>query len=200
MNFPLLKTFKVSPHTTSFLNRKVDEYKITHPSWSTDTNFDRSKGYQAKNLIEWDDKEFQEFSEVDIKNLISSHLGIDKSRVFYRWVHFLDYEKGGSMDYHVHVYNEDFVLFIYLKDCNSGGDTVFHLNCFNEEYMRRTQVSVKPRENDAAIFSSTLLHRGEYTEENKRIFIFGIRVDMTDGKEGDIIDKKVIQNNRENIS
>lgn len=183
MNFPLLKTFDVSPQTTEFLNRKFDEYKDCNPPYNLNKNqFDQSKGYQTGNLLLWEDKEFQEFIEFDTKHLISSHLEIDNSQVSYHWIHVLDYEKGGSMGYHTHMHNEDFVLFLYLKDCNSG-DTVFHLNHHNEEYAMRTQVSVKPKEHNAALFSSLILHKGEHTEENKRIFVVGIRVDMTNGKE-----------------
>jgi len=88
----------------------------------------------------------------------------------------LDYVDGGEMGYHKHDQNEDFVLFIYLSSCNSG-HTVFHLNDYNKEYGSRTVVKLKPEKGMGAIFSSAVLHKGEYTKENKRIYVVGIRVD-----------------------
>ena len=49
------------------------------------------------------------------------------------------------MDYHQHLHNEDFVLFIYLKDCKDG-NTVFHLNNFDSEFAYRTKFEIQPRE------------------------------------------------------
>jgi hypothetical protein len=87
----------------------------------------------------------------------------------------LEYIDGGEMGYHNHCHNEDFVFFIYLSSCNTG-HTVFHLNGFNEEYAKRTIVSLKPQKNTGVLFSSLVMHKGEYTEENKKIYVVGIRV------------------------
>ena len=76
------------------------------------------------------------------------------------------------MGAHVHKYNEDFVLFIYLKTCKTG-ETVFYLN---EQYPERTLVSITPTENVGAIFSSLVMHEGKYTKEKKRIFVCGIKM------------------------
>jgi len=178
MDFPLLRTFEVSESFTSFLNKKFYLYKKENDSFDVQENyFDEQNGYQTRNLLEWEDKEFHEFVDKRLTELVSSQLDIDRSKVSYHWLHFLDYEKGGSMGYHNHWHNEDFVLFIYLKDCDSGS-TKFHLNHFNEEYADRTQINILPKENHAAIFSSLVMHKGEYTEENKRIFVVGIRVSV----------------------
>jgi hypothetical protein len=178
MNFPLFKTFKVSRLFTSFLNRKFDEYKKDHESYNVEKNtFDESRGYQSKNLLTWDNKQFKNFTDRKLKRLISSHLNVRQSQVSYHWVHFLDYETGGSMRYHNHLHNEDFVLFIYLKNCKTG-NTVFHLNDYNSEYAYRTQFEIQPQRGRSAIFSSYLMHRGDHTNENKRIFVVGIKVDL----------------------
>jgi len=108
--------------------------------------------------------------------MISNQLSVPKSKITYFWNHMLEYNNGGEMDYHKHYHNEDFVLFIYLSSCSTG-NTVFHLNDYNEEYSNRTVIKLKPEKEMGAIFSSLILHKGEYTEENKRIYVVGIRVD-----------------------
>lgn len=178
MDFPLLRTFEVSDSFTSFLNEKFDQYKKENSSYDEVKNsFDEKNGYQTMNLVNWGDEEFGKFVDERLAELISSQLGIDRSGVSYHWIHFLDYEKGGSMGYHNHIHNEDFVLFIYLKDCNSGS-TVFHLNNFKQEYTDRTQIEILPKKNHAALFSAYLMHKGKHTKENKRIFVVGIRVSV----------------------
>lgn len=177
MNFPLFKSFRVSRLLTSFLNRKFDENKKQVGVWYNENSFDAEHGYQSKNLLRWKDKEFKNFVDGKLKRLISSHLNVKRSQVSYYWVHFLDYETGGSMNYHNHLHNEDFVLFIYLNDCKDG-NTVFHLNNFDSEFAHRTKFEIQPRRGRSAIFSSYLMHKGEHTNENKRIFVVGIRVDL----------------------
>ena len=177
MNFPLFKSFNVSRLLTSFLNRKFDENKKQVGVWDNENSFDAGNGYQSKNLLIWRDKEFSNFVDGKLKRLICSHLNIKQSQLSYHWIHFLDYETGGSMKYHQHLHNEDFVLFIYLKDCKDG-NTVFHLNNYNIEYANRTRFEIQPRRGRSAIFSSYLIHKGEHTNENKRIFVVGIKVDL----------------------
>ena len=179
MNFPLLKTFDVSSSITSFLEKILIKY-VNRVGWDKRdiyNSFDKNKGRQTWNLLEWDDEEFKNFTENELLDLISSHLEIDKSKVSYTWIHFLSYENGGSMELHKHWHNEDFVLFIYLKTCSSGR-TIFYLNDFNEEHVIRTPVGILPKKNLAAIFSSLILHEGEFCNENKQIFVVGIKVNL----------------------
>ena len=179
MNFPLLKTFDVSSSITSFLEKILIKY-VNRVGWDNNAKkncFDENRGYQTINLLEWDDEEFKNFTENELLDLISSHLGIDKSKVSYTWIHYLSYENGGSMERHKHWHNEDFVLFIYLKTCSSGR-TIFYLNDFNEEHFKRTPVGILPKKNLAAIFSSMILHEGEFCNENKQIFVVGIKANM----------------------
>lgn len=183
INFPLLKTFEVDYSIVDFLNIKLKEYKNRYPltsdfkSENSFTNKKKNSGYQTSNMLFWDDIDFINFYKNDLLKIIKSHLG-ERIKISYYFMHILEYENGGSMDYHTHMHNEDYVLFIYLETCKTG-DTVFHLNCYNEEYGRRTQIELKPRKGLGAIFSSMLLHRGEYTEENKKIFVVGIRIDTS---------------------
>ena len=179
MNFPLLKTFNVSSSITSFLDKKLIQY-ANQEGWdntSTENCFDESRGYQSIILLKWDDDKFKNFTQNELLDLISSHLEIEKSKISYSWIHFLSYEDGGMMEPHKHWHKEDFVLFIYLKTCSSGR-TIFFLNDFEEESAIRTHVGIMPKKNLAAIFSSMLLHEGEFCDENKKIFVSGIRVNF----------------------
>jgi hypothetical protein len=175
MDFPLLKTFEVDPKITKFLNIKFNQYSTFHPNNPDITFFDNNNGYQSKNLLDWNDSEYQTFLKTELIDLISEKLNLKKSSISYFFTHMLDYQNGGKMGEHRHYHNEDFVMFIYLKTCSSG-ETVFYLNDFCEEYRKRTTVKLVPKENQAAIFSSLVLHEGLFTKENKRIFVVGIRV------------------------
>ena len=187
INFPLLKTFEVESSVTDFLNEKLEQYRNLYDDEYINNNADRNaftneeknSGYQTLNLLEWDDQELNNFRENKLLDIISFQIGIDKSKVSYHWMHMLEYENGGSMDYHNHMHNEDYVLFIYLETCNSG-ETVFHLNHSNPEYSDRTKIKVKPKKNLAAVFSALVMHKGEYTEENKKIFVVGVRINTND--------------------
>ena len=46
----------------------------------------------------------------------------------------------------------------------------------NEEHFKRTQVGITPKKNTAALFLLLLLHKGEFCNENKQIFVMGIKV------------------------
>ena len=81
------------------------------------------------------------------------------------------------MDLHNHWINEDFVMFIYLKTCSSGR-TIFYLNDYSEESAKRTCVGIMPKKNLAAIFSSLIPHEGEFCNENKKIFVVGIKTNF----------------------
>jgi hypothetical protein len=177
MNFPLLKTFEVSNIISSFLEKKFDDYKKQYGSWDEENSFNTEYGYQTDNLLKWDDKEFNIFTKENLLQVVSSQLNIDKTKISFHWIHFLDYVNGGSMNQHKHWHNEDFVMFIYLKDCKRG-KTIFYLNDYSDQFKERTQVGITPKKNTAAIFSSLLLHKGEKTTENKRIFVMGIRVNI----------------------
>ena len=178
MNFPLLKTFEVDSKITKFLNKKFNQYSSSHPNIpdiNCFNNQEYNSGYQTQNLLDWNDSEYQTFLKTELIDLISEKLNLKKSSISYFFTHMLDYQNGGMMGEHTHYHNEDFVMFIYLKTCSSG-ETVFYLNDFCEEYRERTMVKLIPKENQAAIFSSLVLHKGLFTEENKRIFVAGIRV------------------------
>lgn len=176
MNFPLLKTFKVSSLVSYFLNRKLLEYRNQYDSWD-EGNFDKNR-YQSNNLLHWDDEEFLEFVRDDLSEIVSNQLGVQKDRFKCHFVHFIDYESGGFMSSHKHSHSEDFVVFIYLKDCK-GGKTVFYLNDYDEESSERTLIKLAPKKNLGAIFSSLVEHRGDITEDEKRIFVVGIKLNNT---------------------
>jgi hypothetical protein len=181
INFPLLKTFEVDASITEFLNQKFEEYSSINSSndnhHTAFTNESYNSGYQTGNLLNWEDAEYQKFIKGELFDLVSENLCLDKNKIEYFWNHMLDYHVGGKMDYHRHDQNEDFVIFIYLKTCSSG-DTVFYLNDYCQEYVDRTTVRITPKKNLGVCFSSIVLHKGEITEQNKRIFVCGIRINL----------------------
>ena len=178
-NYPLLKTIEVKEDIIDFLNKKFDSYiENDQEQDSTDTCFSRTHegGFQTSNLLEWEDDEHQNFLNTEILNLIHEKFGFEKERIEYKWNHMLQYGDGGSMERHNHMHNEDFVIFIYLNTCKSSGNTNFYLNHHNEESLKRSKVSVRPQKGTGVCFSALLLHEGEESYEEKRIFVVGFRL------------------------
>ena len=176
MNYPLLKKFTVDEKITDQLIKTYNFYRELNPNAFSEinrfSNEEKNSGYQTPNLLEWQDEEFQIFLNNDFFKFVSDQLGT--SKFSYYWVHYLEYENGGSMDIHRHWHNEDFVLFVYLSTCNSG-HTVLYLNDYNQEHMERTCIRVQPIKGTGTCFSSLLAHKGEFTYENKKIFVVGLR-------------------------
>jgi hypothetical protein len=180
INFPLLKTFSVNNDIVNFLNQKFDQYIKSHECNKEITCFNNqniNSGYQTDNLLTWGDSEYQTFLKTILLKIISQNLLVNENQIEYFWTHMLEYKNGGAMGEHKHYHNEDFVFFIYLKTCQSG-ETIFYLNDYCQEYMDRTSVKIMPTSGKGAIFSSLVLHEGKYTEENKRIFVCGMRVNL----------------------
>jgi len=178
IDYPLLRTFQVSDSIVEFLNKKIEEYKDSHESSNEITEFSNyrwNSGFQSGNLLNWEDEEYREFLDNQILELISNHLSIPKSNLTYAWNNILEYIDGGKMGPHNHCHNEDFVIFIYLSTCNSG-DTVFYLNNYDQNSIKRTTINIRPQKNKAAIFSSIIFHEGKFTDENKKIFVAGVKI------------------------
>ena len=163
----MLKTTKVNESVTNFLNQKFNYYIKTVGEKGQKT---------TPNLLLWPDKEYQNFLNNEILNLISKEFLIKKERIKYVWTHMLEYKNGGKMEAHSHMHNEDFVFFIYLNSSKSSGETVFYLNNFNEDSKKRTKVSVLPTKNLSVCFSALLTHEGFESYEGKRIFVVGFRL------------------------
>ena len=78
MDFPLIRTFEVSPLLTSFLNKKFDQYKKEEKErYNPNNNFDQEKGYQSENLLDWGDKKFENFTDSELKKLVSNQLKLN---------------------------------------------------------------------------------------------------------------------------
>ena len=127
-------------------------------------------------MLEWEDEEYQEFLNNEILDIISKEFLIEKERIEYYFNHMLEYGDGGTMGYHNHLHNEDFVMFLYLNTCKSSGLTNFYLNPYNEKSIKRTKCSVAPEKNKGVCFSSLVNHEGEASYEGKRIFVVGFRL------------------------
>tara|TARA_R100000388_G_C7146072_1_gene112309 strand:+ start:48 stop:557 length:510 start_codon:yes stop_codon:yes gene_type:complete len=167
LNYPLLKTAKVDEFLTDFLNKKFNHYIKTVGTKGQKT---------TPNLLLWPDKEYQNFLNNEILNLISKEFSIKKEKIKYVWTHMLEYKHGGKLEAHNHMHNEDFVFFIYLNSCKSSGETVFYLNSFNEESQKRTKISVLPTKNLSVCFSALLTHEGCESYEGKKVFVVGFRL------------------------
>ena len=181
IDFPLLKTFHVESSTVDFLNLKFEQYKIDHDSDDLQTFFNnktQTSGYQTENLLDWNDDEYQNFLDSSLLEIISSNLNVPPNKIWYYWTHMLEYYDGGFLGVHNHKHNEDFVVFIYLNDCDDG-ETTFFLNDHCEEYRERTKIKIMPKKYLGACFSSLVMHQGEITTSNKKIFVAGVRVDLT---------------------
>ncbi len=180
MDFPLLKTFNADESIVNFLNKKYEqlfsEGQIFETKNSNDTIYVTETGFHSGNLCLYEDKEYKNFLENDLLQICSNQLNIDPKQIIIHYTHFFDYNKGGHVKLHNHVKSEDFVLFVYLNTC-SGGNTVFYLNHL-PEYSHRTKVKLKPTGGLCSIFSSMLFHKAEFTDEAKRIFVVGIKVDL----------------------
>ena len=177
IDFPLLKTFEVDSSFVNFLNKKFSDYieensitPASGPIYLSET------GGHTKNLVEWENEEYQTFLNTTLLDLISKQLNLNKSQVKIHYNHFFDYNEGGEVKIHNHSHSEDFVIFVYTKTCDSG-HTVFYLNS-KEEFRKRTVVRLKPTFGLCACFSSSLFHFAEYTDESKRIFVIGVRINL----------------------
>ena len=178
LNYPLLKSVKVNNSLINFLNKKFDFYiQNIKEQGQVDKAYNNfSNGFQTPNLLLWQDKEFKNFLNNEILNLLCKKFFFKKEQIKYKWVHMLEYESGGKMEAHRHMHNEDFVFFIYLNSCKSSGETVFYLNNFDENSLKRTKISVLPKKNLGLCFSSLLVHEGFESHEDKRIFVVGFRL------------------------
>ena len=178
MNIPALKTFEVESRITNFLNKKFDEYQKDFPFLDSNPCF-RGKGYLTGNLLEWKNEEYNDFRKKELLNLIYNFLEIDN---FYQiqisFNHMMKYGKGNSMACHNHLHNEDFVMFIYLNDCDDG-HTQFYLNETQPKYKERTSLKIQPKKNTGVFFHAGISHEGLPTNENKKIFVTGIRIDLS---------------------
>ena len=82
----------------------------------------------------------------------------------YYFLHFIDYTKGGSMEYHSHEHTEDYAYILYLNDCLDG-ETNFYL----EE-----MVSLRPKKSQIVFFESTIKHSA-FMSHNKKVLVGGMK-------------------------
>ena len=176
MDFPLLRTFEVDSIFVDFLNKKFYDYVGEFGLDYDFTAFKSNTGGHTKNLVYWENSEYQNFVTETLIDLVSNELILSRDRIQIHFSHFLDYNGDGWIETHNHVHAEDFVLFVYMNDCDTG-HTVFYLNN-EEEFRERTLTKIKPTSGLCALFSSSLFHSGDYTNESKRLFVVGIRVNL----------------------
>ena len=181
MDFPLLKTFKVDSKTLDFLNRKSQQYFKDCPTIPAENDFYISNtGQFTHNLSYWNDREYQQFVDGELVNIISDLINLPKRKIDLHFQHIFDYKEGGYVKPHNHAHLEEFAVIIYLNTC-SKGKTIFYLN--KEQHYQtlrsnKTKVEISPIKGDGVCFSSLLVHEAELTSESKKIFVVGVRVKL----------------------
>jgi len=177
MDFPLLKTIQVDLETIDFLNRKCQQYFKECPTLPAENNVYMSDtGQFTHNLAYWKDLEYIKFVDTILLTNVSNLLNIPKEKVHLYYQHIFDYKMGGYVKLHNHVHAEDFVVIIYLNTCNKG-KTIFYLN-HTDEFKERTKVEISPIKGNGVCFSSLVMHESELTEESKKIFVVGVRLNL----------------------
>jgi len=178
VDFPLFKTFKIDISIVDFLNRKFEEYARSMPLYQADNRVYISEtGQFTSNLLQWDDEEYGRFVKDQLIQIVSTELRINQDSFSLYYNHFFDYNQGGYVNPHEHSEFEDFVLIFYLNDVKCGGETCFYLNSHpNHRY--RTSFKITPTKSLVVGFSSGLFHSVEWTDEPKRVFVVGVRVDL----------------------
>ena len=112
-------------------------------------------GTQTDNLCR--DADFQDV----IKEILQY---LPESDYFYRWFHFIDYEKHGWQKGHDHKRTETATYILYLSTCENGGKTFFKMD--NGEV-----ISVKPEKNKLVIFPAHIYHWAEETIDKKIVAV-----------------------------
>ena len=177
VNFPLLKTFQIEEYLIDFLNEKFEKYSLEQKLFSAENSiYISDTGVYTFNLCKWNDENYRSFIKDDLLGICSNQLNIDKENIDIHYTHFFDYRQGGKVEFHNHIDHEDYVMIVYVNTC-SKGDTVFYLN-HHPNYRHRTKIKIKPTKGLGSIFSSMLFHEAEFTEEPKRIFVVGIKIDL----------------------
>jgi hypothetical protein len=125
-------------------------------------------GYQTKNLIDLIQTENPIATYLkNIKSDIESHID---ARFEYYWIHVVSYQKEGFQEKHKHSHNEDCSFILYLNDC-SDGETNFYVNP-----ERNIQYKITPECGKMVVFSSSILHDSEKTNQNKKVLVGGLKI------------------------
>ena len=146
-----------------------DKYKDNKFNQQNIDKYNTFKGIQSKNVLELDDfqrdSNFQECLK-NILDIVQRNLHLN---LYYYWVHFIEYERGGYQTEHNHAHNEDYSSILYLNTCR-GGETYFNIN---------QPVSFSPKKGRMITFPSYINHGGKKTSlwfNNKKILVCGMRV------------------------
>ena len=83
LNYPLLKSVKVDNSLTIFLNKKFDFYiQNIKEQGQVDKAYNNfNNGFQTPNLLLWKDKEFKNFLNNEILNLLSKKFFFKKNQI-----------------------------------------------------------------------------------------------------------------------
>ncbi len=125
-------------------------------------------GYQTKNLIDLTKEENLIGSHFKtIKDIIENHID---AKFEYHWIHAIKYQKDGFQERHKHSHNEDCSFILYLNDC-SDGETNFYVNP-----ERSIQYKIMPEIGKLIVFSSSILHDSEKTNQDKKVLVGGLKI------------------------
>lgn len=147
---------------TNFFIDHMNYIKVI-PGRNSENNSLTRNVWWSGNLTDltWDESEFSKNCSF-IKNLAEN---LFHCRLFYNYVHYIDYHPGGSMNFHSHEIYENFVFILYLNDCFDG-ETNFDF---------RRIVSLNPKKSQIVFFESDIFHSGSYSS-NKQILVGGMTI------------------------
>jgi len=142
-------------------------------------------GIQSQNTLNLSnfqtDNNFQEC----LDNLLMIPESILGEGLYYHWVHFVEYYRGGYQEIHNHAHKEDYSLILYLTTCR-GGETYFNIkppkvllsptgDIIKDE---GTKLSFSPKKNNMLLFKSDINHGANKTSSwfrNKTVLVCGLK-------------------------
>ena len=110
--------------------------------------------FEGKNLIK-------------IKKIIENHIS---TKFEYHWIHAISYGPNGHQNKHVHNHNEECSFILYLNDCDDG-ETNFYVN-----ESRNIQYKIKPEKGKLVVFSSSIPHDAQVTNQRKKLIVGGLKI------------------------
>ena len=125
-------------------------------------------GNQTENLINLiENGSIEGECLIKIKNIIENHI---TAKFEYHWAHAISYKIGGYQNKHTHDHNEECSFILYLNGCNNG-ETNFYVNP-----TRNIQYKIKPEKGKLVVFSPSISHNADITDQEKKIIVGGLKI------------------------
>ncbi len=157
----------ISDEMTEYILWCWDTYKKNKDNLRSTQYVATAEGIQTKNIKTlkdfMEDKTFQDCLEF-IWNTLKAVSGED---LYYHWMHFVEYERGGYQTMHSHAHEEDYSAILYLNNCR-GGETFF----------MNPPKSFSPKKGNIVLFPSNFTHGAKKTTSwfvKKKVLVLGLR-------------------------